>query len=134
MVNHGADLKYTIRPHDISLTDPSTKHPLSGPDGQAPARKFEEHVVQCWLSDDRMGRTPKDLELVLKVLASVERLKPGHVWALEDAEYEKLKPIVEAPVLGYTNPLLNAQVLPFSKAFLAATSEPPLPMPNDTVV
>lgn len=109
-------------PADITVTHPITREPLPG----APPKTFVGHAVDCWLSDNRLGTTPKDLARVGKMLEGLVALKPGDTWELEDADFDKLRPIVEAPQNTYPSPLLNLQVLPFSTAFLEATDKAPV--------
>jgi hypothetical protein len=117
-------MKYIERPGDITLTDPATGHRAVAPNGDvSPPRRFESHVVECWLSDPRMGTSLDEVDVVQKLYTSVRALKAGDVWDVEDADYKKLEPIVRAPQNCYPSPLLNMQVTPFQRAFLNAKSE-----------
>jgi hypothetical protein len=110
-------MKYIVCPNNVTIANPITKQPEPG----VPEKTFLEHVVGCWLSDERLGSSPKDLLRVGKMLDGVTSIKPGEVWALEDSDYDKLRAVVDDPKNKYATPLLNLQVLSFSQAFLDAS-------------
>lgn len=78
--------------------------------------------IECVLNDRRMGSKPVELARVVRLLGKVteETAGPGRDLGFEDDDYGTLKPIVETPELAMGGPVMMAQLLPFSEAFLKA--------------
>ena len=119
-------MHYVRIPADIQLIDPMSRKPIPAENGGIKA--FTDHALRNWIDDKRMGTTPKELRRTGKLADALEALEPGAVWAVEDADYERLKQVVENPdqTSGYASNNINRQLVGFSEAFLDATTEKPV--------
>jgi len=87
---------------------------------ELPFSKFAENAIY----DPKLGKTAKDIVRVIKLKKKFDDTKPGDIIALEDADWEKLKDVVESPTTGY-NTRVMSQAYPYIEAILEATTEDP---------
>ena len=115
-------MRYISTPSPIVLENPITGEALN-----APPKTFRDFVVEALLAD-------RKFESDLKALLSSEKIRQAvtttdNSVALEDADYERLREVVETPTLpayGYqAGGGIARQLLPFCKAILNASENPP---------
>lgn len=78
-----------------------------------------EYAIIYWLNDKRAASTPVEYAKLVKLVNKFTDVA-GLEWiSLEDAEWERLRPIVESPNAS-RGPMAEIQLLPFTRAFLDA--------------
>lgn len=106
-------MRTVLIPDNIQLVDPLTDAP-----GDFVA--WKRWFLTCVVNDQRMGTTPLQLAMVVRLVEKVKALAPGKTLELDDEEFDATKPIVEAPQLAMGGPLVMAQLVGFTRAFLDA--------------
>lgn len=117
-------MHYAIKPKPIALIDLTTGKPLME-NGVAIVRSFEEQIKITILNDPRAANGPVELAELMDAIASLDA--SGEVWPVEGAMYRRIREIAEKPQIRMS-PLVECQCLPFSRAILGATTEPPKPV------
>jgi hypothetical protein len=111
-------------PSPIAPVDMATMQNIEESPGRPLVRDFAAYAIQFWLSDPAAATNLDEQDrLINKILPSLRAacgLGQTEMWELEDADYNKLLPIVKN-TKGFTNPLIAAQFLPFHRAFELAT-------------
>jgi hypothetical protein len=104
------------------ITIPETVNIKTGGDSQEdlPFEKFLETAFY----DPKMGKTAKDIVRVIKLKDLFETVSEGDIVPVEDADYEKLKDVVDAPTSGY-NPRVMTQCYKYIEAILEAPVKDP---------
>lgn len=132
-------MRYIKVPEPIQLKNLVTGQPIPELDeatrkiGPSAAKSFYDHAFFAWLADPRGGRDYVQMASWMKV---IEKFRDGKehgktLLALEDEQWKRLKEIAEAPQVfyggqGQPNPLVDGQMLPFTKALLDASEEMPV--------
>jgi hypothetical protein len=99
--------------------------PQLAPNAEPEPLPFYKFALTVWLNDPRAieGGFAKQVRWAKVLEKFAEALPGGHI-ALEDEDYNTLRPIVERPG-GTLQPTIAVQLLPYSQAVLDATTEPP---------
>lgn len=100
----------------------------NGPEraGVRPPVTLFDYAEAWWGSDKLAAGGYKARRIVEKIIAAFDKAKAENTAyvALEDAEYEKLKPVVEEGAL-FTHVAIELQCKRFIEAVLEAKTEPP---------
>lgn len=111
-------------PDDITLMDPLTEKPVKGPDGVVATWTFRQWAITYLLNDERsrgadVEATARLYTHVLPAFA-IATCVPGASVLLEDADHARFVSTAKSPRAGVMNVILDAQLAPFSSAYLGA--------------
>ncbi len=112
-------MRYITVPEDIGLTNP-------GEEKVVRTEKFSTWLINRILSDPKFGKTTEYLFAAVGIKDAVEELNGERMLALETADWEKLKEVVEEPSVPY-HPVIEMQLVSFLRAIL----EPAKKLPED---
>ncbi len=144
---------YIKIPEAVELMDPTGKKRLREPDPKAspgsmpqmvdvPPFTFERFVVEILLSDAKWTqRGYQGLRSARKIEKAVTNKAPGEWISIEDADWERLKEVIETPTNGtYSgqSSFVTRQLMEFLEAIMEAKDEKPeepkpLPVKKDEV-
>jgi hypothetical protein len=130
-------MRYILVPTPVNVVqrngDPVYGPPTLGPDGRTPQRGAVlppvtlHDYAECWWQSEKLNAGGyKGRRVAEKILAAFDKAKEANAAfvALEDAEFEKLKPIAEESAL-FNHVALELQCKRFVEAVLDAKTEPP---------
>ncbi len=122
-------VRYIRIPKDIALVDTVSGDPmLSGDPPTQMTVTFKSFLCGTLLRDTKFGKTVATVISAAAIRTAIESPKiynNGYTFiAIEGADYDILKAVLEAPETGY-NPVIAIQIVPFFRAILDATTTDP---------
>lgn len=110
---------------NVVFIDPVSEQPaIDAATGQPAVMSFKKWLYEFIIADDRLTSTPKLCARTEKMEEAFKSaLANGHVWHLEDADYEALKAVVESPARRMPNGVHQKQLKPFWTAVLEAKKD-----------
>lgn len=113
-------MRYITIPHDIALVNVRTKAVLP-----EPPKNFLDVAYDLWFDDIDVNKGgPVQLRRWMKMVDAFAVSKPGDVVVVDEAEWLKLKGIVENPKKAHP-PLTGVQLMAFFEAILNAPETDP---------
>ena len=85
---------------------------------------FKDWIIDAVFSDTKLGKTAKDIIMLVELKGTLGPLSPGDTWSLDTTHYEKLAEVVNEPT-GHYFPKLAIQVVDFLRAVLSASDKRP---------
>jgi hypothetical protein len=113
-------MRRVVIPATIGLVNPLTKERL--PDAQWVS--FHDYAYNTWFNHPSVQGAAAIARWGNNVVAKFDKASPGQGVLLEDADWQRLKEVVEAATNFYL-PLIEYQLLPYREAVLGAATHDP---------